>query len=276
MLAEPSTLIIWAFAMVSAGVLGGLAAGLLGVGGGIVIVPVLFQILTLMDVDPAVRMHIAVATSLAIIIPTAISSSHAHRKRGSVDTSLLKSWAPWLFFGVILGSITASFVQSWVLTLVFGIVALLVAANMALRKENAAPLFAGGLPTGRFKAAIGTSIGALSTMMGIGGGTLSVPTLSAFGYPIRNAVGTASAIGAIIALPGTIGFIVSGMGKAGLPPLSIGYVNLIGFVLIFPLTTLMAPVGARLAHAIPPAALRWAFAVFLTVTASRMFYSVWL
>jgi uncharacterized protein len=268
------TILIWGAAMLGTGILAGLAAGLLGVGGGIVVVPVLFQILSIMEVDPAVRMHVAVGTSLAIIIPTSIMSARAHFGRGSVDVDLLKSWGPWLLVGVIVGSIVAGFVSGWVLTAVFAVVAILVAINMAVRGEGKEPIFKGGLPTGLGRAGIGGTIGTISTMMGIGGGTLSVPTLSAFGYPIRKAVGTAAAIGSIIAIPGTIGFIVGGWNAAGLPPLSVGYVNLLGFALIFPTTMVVAPWGAKIAHTISPAALRWAFAVFLGITSVRMFYDL--
>ena len=152
-------------------------------------------------------------------------------------------------------------------------VALLVALNMAFR-DNETPLFCGGLPGRGGRAVIGVMIGSLSTMMGIGGGTLTVPTLSAYGYPVHRAIGTASAVGAIIAIPGTIGFIISGLGEASRPPLSLGYVNLLGLGLIFPASMLLAPWGAKLAHRIPPRGLRLTFAAFLALTAARMFYGI--
>ncbi len=259
--------------MVATGAFAGVMAGLLGVGGGIVIVPALFVFMDAMSVEPAVRMHIAVGTSLAIIIPTSIRSARAHFGRGAVDTDLLKSLAPWLFAGVLIGAALAGYVSGIVLTGVFAVVALLVALNMAFR-SNETPLLRGGLPGTGGRAVMGGIIGSLSTMMGIGGGTLTVPTLSAFGYPVRRAVGTASAVGAIIAIPGTIGFIISGLGEASRPPLSLGYVNLLGLVLIFPTSMLLVPWGAKLAHSIPPKALRLAFATFLALTSARMFYGI--
>ena len=259
--------------MIATGAFAGVMAGLLGVGGGIVIVPALFMFMDAMGVEPAVRMHVAVGTSLAIIIPTSIRSARAHSKRGSVDSELLKSLAPWLFIGVLVGAVLAGYVSGVALTSVFAVVALLVATNMAFKNEDK-PLIGGGLPGTGGRIAMGGIIGALSTMMGIGGGTLTVPTLSAFGYPMRRAVGTASAAGAIIAIPGTIGFIISGMGEAGRPPLSLGYVNLLGLALIFPMSMLLAPWGAKIAHTIPPKVLRLAFAAFLAFTSARMFYDV--
>jgi uncharacterized membrane protein YfcA len=147
-------------------------------------------------------------------------------------------------------------------------VALAVAANMALRRPAAA--LAASLPRPWAQRLIASLIGGFSAMMGIGGGTLSVPTMTAFRYPIRRAVGTAAALGLVIAIPGTIGFVLSGWGKPNLPPLSLGYVNVAGFALIVPTTMLMAPWGARLAHTISTAGLRKAFALFLFLTSVRM------
>jgi len=165
-------------------------------------------------------------------------------------------------------------VKGEVLTLIFAVVAILVAINMAFRKEGM--VLSGALPTGIARHALALVVGTFSVVMGIGGGTLSVPILTAFNYPIRRAVGTASAIGLIIALPGSISFILSGLGNANLPPASLGYANLAGFALIVPATMLMAPVGVKLAHTINPKNLRKAFAFFLLLTSLRMFYSVFI
>lgn len=261
-----------AAAMLGTGVVGGLIAGLLGVGGGIVIVPVLFHILTGLGIDEAIRMHIAVGTSLATIILTSASSARSHFKRGSVDIALLKSWGVPIFIGVVIGSAISLVVEGRVLTAVFAVVALLVSANMAFRPEGWT--VRDGLPTGPAKYGIAAAIGTFSTMMGIGGGTLSVPILTACNYPIRRAVGTASAVGLIIAIPGTAGFVWNGLDAANLPPFSFGFVSLIGFALIVPVSVLAAPLGAKLAHTIPSGLLRKAFALFLFVTALRMFYEV--
>ena len=267
-----SFLALLAAAMLGAGLFGGFLAGLLGVGGGIVIVPVLFQVFTMLELDSAVRMHIAVGTSLATIILTAALSTRSHHKRGSVDARLLKSWGPAIFAGVLAGSVLATWASGSLLTAVFAVVALIVAAHMALTPEGTH--LAKELPKGVIKLAIAFVIGVISAMMGIGGGTLSVPTLSLFNYPIRYAVGTAAAIGLIIGIPGTIGFVVGGWRTEGLPPYSLGYVNLIGFALIVPASMLAAPWGVRVAHAIPPVWLRRTFALFLLVTALRLFYSL--
>jgi uncharacterized membrane protein YfcA len=270
---DAATMWIWLGAMIPAGIVAGLLAGLLGVGGGIVIVPVLYSLLTALDIDPDVRMHVAVGTSLATIIVTSVSSVRSHNKRGAVDFALLKSWGPAIFVGVLIGTVLAGYVDGEVLTAVFGVTALVVALNMLLRRAGAR--LRDDFPNAPVKGLLGVAIGTISTMMGIGGGTLSVPILSAFGYEMRRAVGTASAIGFIIAIPGTIGFILFGLGEPGRPPFSLGYVNLAAAALLIPITTLAAPYGARIAHAIPQRALQLCFAFFLAVTGGRMLYGLW-
>lgn len=256
-------------ALLFTGGLAGTLAGLLGVGGGIVIVPVLFYLFGVLELAPQSAMHVAVGTSLATIVPTSIASMRAHWRRGSVDTELLKVWAVAACLGAILGAAISGFVKGTVLTAVFAVVAAVVAANMATPNGWRV---ADALPKNRFNSGLlGFVIGTFSVMMGIGGGTLSVPVLSAFRFPIHRAVGTASALGLAIGLPGAIGFALAGWNVEDVPPLSIGYVNLVGFALIFPMSVLMAPVGARLAHAMNRIWLRRAFALFLGVTSVRMF-----
>lgn len=271
-LADPLFYLSFAGALLITGAIAGVLAGLLGVGGGIVIVPVLFLLFPFLGVEDSVLMHLAVGTSLATIIPTSIISARSHHKRGGVDFALLKSWGPAIFVGVIVGASFGAFAKGEVLTLIFATVAILVAINMAFRKEGM--ILAEALPTGIARHAMALVVGMFSVVMGIGGGTLSVPILTAFNYPIRRAVGTASAIGLIIALPGSISFILSGLGHPDLPPGSLGYANMVGFALIVPATMAMAPVGVKLAHTINPANLRKAFAFFLLLTSMRMFYSV--
>jgi len=267
----PNTL-FFAFLLLAAGAVAGLTAGLLGVGGGIVIVPVLWHLFASLGIDEAVRMHVAVGTSLATIIATSASSVRAHHKRGAVDFDLLKSWGPWIFVGVIAGTAIAGHVRGPVLTAVFATVAAIVSLHMGFGRPEWR--LAENLPTGTPKGLLAACIGAVSAMMGIGGGTLSVPILSLFGYPIHRAVGTAAAIGFIIGIPGALGFIWSGWGVQNLPPFSLGYISLIGFILILPTSTLLAPVGARLAHGLNTRNLKRVFAVFLGFTALRMFYDL--
>ncbi len=251
------------------GAVAGLLAGLLGVGGGIVIVPVLFNLFGVLHLPQEWAMHVAVGTSLATIIPTSIMSMRAHWKKGNVDVDLLKVWAVWAFIGAVIGTILAGQFKSWMLTAIFAVIATLVAINMASRDGLK---IADSLPVSKVKNAIMSFfIGGFSVTMGIGGGTLSVPTLSAFNFPIHRAVGTAAALGLPIAIPGVIGFTIAGWGVEDRPPLSIGFINIVGFLLIFPLSSFMAPYGAAIAHRLNRVWLRRAFALFLGVTAVRMF-----
>lgn len=260
---------VFILAMCAAGIFGGLIAGLLGVGGGIVIVPVLYFVLGALDTPEDLKMKIAVATSLATIVVTSLSSARSHASRNAVDYDLLRAWAPPVVLGVVIGTVLASYTKGWVLTLIFATVALLVAINMIVRGKGTQ--IWQDFPNPGVKFGLGSIVGLFSSMMGIGGGTLSVPILTAFGFDIRRAVGTASAIGFLIAIPGTIGYVIAGWGTIGLPPGSLGYVNLLAFIALVPLTTLFAPLGARLAHAIPPRVLGYAFGAFLIATSAKMF-----
>ena len=269
---DPANLLFLAAALVVAGLTAGLVAGLLGVGGGIVIVPVLFQLFTMLGIAPAITMHLAVGTSLASIVPTSISSVRAHIRHDAVDFQLLRDWTPGIVAGVLAGAALASVARGTLLTGVFGTVAVLVASYMLLvpdgvRLRETLP----GLWAQRLIAAL---IGCFSAMMGIGGGTLTVPSLVLCSYPIRRAVGTSSAVGMIIAIPGTLGFMIAGWDVAGRPPLSLGFVSLLGLVLTAPTAMITAPFGTRLAHIINPQWLRRCFALFLMLTATRMFWSL--
>jgi uncharacterized membrane protein YfcA len=269
---DHTQLALLAFSLAATGAFSGFLAGLLGVGGGIVIVPVLFHVFDAFGVDPSVRMQIAVGTSLATIIPTSISSARSHWRKGAVDQKLLKFLAPTVFLGVVVGTLLASVVPGQVLTAVFATVALLVAINLGL--GQGALVLGDKLPGRVGIAAMGGIIGTLSAMMGIGGGTLTVPMLSLYRYPIHNAVGTASALGLIISIPGAIGFALTGFHHPNLPPFEIGYVNWVGFLLIVPTSIFTAPWGARTAHAISRTALSRAFAFFLAITSIKLFWSL--
>lgn len=269
---DPLWLAGLAAAMAATGLFSGLLAGLLGVGGGIVIVPVLFSIFPLFGIPEEVQMKLAVGTSLATIIPTSIQSARKHFAKGTMDVPLLRSLVPSIAAGVLIGTLLGIVVQGGAHTAVFAVIALLVAVNMGFTGVDWK--LRESFPTGKRRHAIGTFIGGISAMMGIGGGTVGVPILSMFGAPIRSAVATASAFGVIISIPATIGFIYGGWGNALLPPLSLGYVNLIGFALIVPASLIAAPWGVHLAHSIPPLLLKRCFAVFLGLTVVRMFWSL--
>jgi len=260
---------VLAAALAATGAVAGVLAGLLGVGGGIVIVPVLYHVFTALGIDEAVRMHLAVGTSLATIVPTSIRSAAAHRARGSLDGALLKRLLPGLVVGVAIGAWASGRLGGPVLTAVFATVASLVALHMAF----GGPAKPGRrLPGPAGCGALGAGIGGLSTLMGIGGGTLSVPILSSLGVAMHTAVGTGSALGTVISIPGALAFVANGWGHAGLPVASLGYVNLLGVALIVPATLLTTPWGVRAAHAVDARKLKKLFALFLGLTAARMFW----
>jgi uncharacterized membrane protein YfcA len=257
-------------ALLGAGAAGGLLAGLLGVGGGIIIVPVLDLALTLAGVDPAVAMHVAVATSMATIVPTSISSSRSHAKRGAVDGDVVRHWSLPIVIGSLAGALLAASVDARVLSGVFGVVALFAALKMLLPLDHL--VLRPSLPRGVGGAALPASIGAVSAMMGIGGGTLSVPSMTLCGVPVHKAVGTAALLGLWISVPATLGYLLASTEGEVVPPWSIGHVSLPGFAIIAPVSWLVAPVGARLAHSLDRRRLSAAFGVFLLVVAARMLY----
>ena len=261
-----------ALALLATGLVAGTLAGLLGVGGGIVIVPVLYHLFTLLGIDESVRMHVAVGTSLATIIPTSIMSARAHSRKGSLDMALIRRLMPSVVVGVLAGSIASRFLSGAVLTAVFATVALLVALNMAFKKDGFA--VGNGLPGPAGTALLGGGIGGISTLMGIGGGTLSVPILNALRVPMHTAVGTGAMLGMVISFPGAVAFLYNGLGVPLRPPMSVGYVNLLGMALIVPATMLTTGFGAKLAHSIDARRLRQVFAAFLALTSLRMFYGM--
>ncbi len=267
------SLLIWLVPLLGlTGVIAGILAGLLGVGGGIVIVPALYYAFSYLGIDIEIRMHLAVGTSLATIIPTSIRSSLAHNRRGGFDFELFRLWAPGIFIGALLGTWLANRVQFIFLTSVFATVALCVSLYMGFGSKDLR--LSAEPPKGIGSAGLTGMIGILSAMMGIGGGTLSVPIMTLSGISIHRAVGTAAGLGMVIAIPGIIGFMIGGTDATGLPPFSVGYVNWLGFALIVPTTILAVPLGAHLAHALNPRPLRKAFAFFLGITAIKMLWDV--
>jgi len=261
--------LLWfAAALMAAGLAAGFVGGLFGIGGGIVIVPALYFVFTALGVDEAVRMHVAVGTSLSTIIATSWRSLSAHTKAGAVDFDILKTWTPWISIGALLGAGAAGFANTEALLLIFGGGLLLIAAQIGLANPNWR-IFA-GLPRGIVRAVIAGGLGMLSALMGIGGGAIGVTVMTLCGRPIHQAVATASGFGAAIAIPAALGYAAVGWGRDGLPPWSLGFVNIAGFVFLALLTMLTAPIGARLAHTLPQLTLKRAFAAVLAVLALNM------
>ncbi len=255
-----------------AGALAGILAGLFGVGGGIVIVPVLFLIFQLLGISSATAMSVATGTSLLVIIATSLSSIRSHYARGNVDFDLLRFWAPFIVIGTAVGAWAAAYIGGLFASAVFGIVAILVAMNMLFR-ASAAPRWA-QLPGRVAQSAIAIITGAVSVIMGIGGGTLGVPILTACSYPAHRAVGTAAAFGFIIAVPGALLMGLMASTPADAPMGTWGFLNLPGFALIAPLSVLMAPLGVRLGARLDGALLKQLFAVFLCISGARMIWQV--
>jgi uncharacterized membrane protein YfcA len=261
-------------ALVATGVFAGILAGLLGVGGGIVIVPVLFFLFQSFGVSPESAMLVATATSLATIVPTSISSIRSHTQKGNVEFDLLKRWALFILMGVLVGSWLVTRVEGTMLTMLFGVIAVLSALNMLFRTGKSA-LYK-KLPNITGQAVMGTSIGFFSSMVGIGGGTISVPLLTLYNYPAHKAIGTAAAIGLIISLPGALTMLTLGSTPADAPAGTFGLVNLFAFICIVPLTVLFAPVGASLAAKLDAVKLKKIFAFVLLFTGLRMLAQLFL
>jgi uncharacterized membrane protein YfcA len=261
-------------ALVATGVFAGILAGMLGVGGGIVIVPVLFFLFQSFGVSPESAMLIATATSLATIVPTSISSIRSHHKKGNVDFNLLKQWAAFILLGVLFGSWLVTRVEGSMLTLLFGVIAVLSALNMLFRTGKSA-LYQ-KLPGKTGQTVMGASIGFFSSMVGIGGGTISVPLLTLYNYPAHKAIGTAAAIGLIISLPGALTMLILGSTPTDAPAGTFGLVNVFSFACIVPLTVLFAPVGASLAAKLDAVKLKKIFAFVLLFTGLRMLAQLFL
>jgi uncharacterized membrane protein YfcA len=264
---------VLALGLVIAGVVSGLAAGMIGVGGGIVIVPILYHVLATLGVDPAVRMQIAVGTSLATIVSAALSSVAADGGTGDIDRDLLRRWAIPMLGGVLIGCALAAFAGGGALSLVFGVVAVPIALLLAFAREDRR--VADRLPRGIAGWTLPAFVGGISVMMGISGTTVGVPAMTLCGMPARRAIATASVCGIVIAVPGTIAAIVAGWHAHGLPPYSLGYVNLLGCLLIAP-SSFLAPFGARIADHIDARRMRLVFALFIVIVTGRMLYDAML
>jgi uncharacterized protein len=248
------------------GAIAGLVAGLLGVGGGIVLVPAFFYAFTALGYGSAQLMQVCLATSLATIITTSIRSMQSHHAKGAVDWSILRGWALFIGTGAVLGVLVAAALRSVVLQGIFGVVGVFIGLYFGFGRKDWQ--LGAVMPSGLKKAIIGPMIGLLSVLMGIGGGSFGVPLMTLHGVAIHRAVGTASGFGLIIALPSVLAFMLVPIDNA--PPFSIGAVNLPAFALAVAMPLVTAPLGARLAHSMDPKRLRRIFAVFIMVMALNM------
>ena len=264
--------LIIAAALLAAGALTGVLAGLFGVGGGALIVPVLFELFGVLDVADDARMPLAVGTSLAIIIPTSIRSWLSHRSRGAVDDTLLRAWAVPILLGVVAGAMIVRYAPAVVFQLVF----VFVSGVNAVKLISGTKLWdlADDLPSGPALRAYGGLIGFLASLMGIGGGQIANIIMSLHGRPIHQAVATSAGIGVLISVPGAIGYMLAGWGQPGLPPDAIGFVSVIGVCLFVPTTILTANLGVRLAHGLSARSLEIAFGTFLAAVCMRFVYVI--
>ncbi len=265
-------LLPFALAMLTASAIAGIMAGIFGIGGGAILVPVLYQFLTMLGIDEVIRMHVCVGTSLAIIIPTSLRSFTAHLKKGAVDVELLKKWIIAVPSGVILASLVAASISSAGLRIIFALIAIMVALRLLFNRESWR--LGDDVPKNPVRAIVGFVIGFLSTLMGIGGGVLTNTFMTLFNRPMHQAVATSSGVGVLISIPATLGFIWAGWDAENLPPFSIGYVNIVAVLLVIPVTVLIAPLGVKIAHAMEKRQLEIAFGFFLLLVAARYFYSL--
>ncbi len=260
-------------AILVGGALTGILAGLFGVGGGGVIVPVLYEIFRILDVPDAVRMQLCVGTSLAIIIPTSIRSFRAHLARGNLPVEILRLWAAPVIVGVLIGGVIAALAPASVFKVAFVVIALTIGAKFLFASDRWQ--ISSELPGPVGMSGYGLLIGLYSALMGVGGGSVTTAILKLHGKPIHVAIGISAGIGIIISVVGAIGFIFAGLPhQSMLPPLSLGFVSLIGFVLMAPVSSLLAPLGARIAHALPKRKLEIAFGIFLWLVALRFIVSL--
>ncbi|MDG1376048.1 MAG: sulfite exporter TauE/SafE family protein [Yoonia sp.] len=248
------------------GAFAGVLAGLLGVGGGIILVPAFFYAFQALGYDSPQLMQMCLGTSLATIIVTSVRSVLAHNKKGAVDWEILRGWAPGIAIGAVIGFFIASSLRSAALQMIFGILAVIVGLYMAFGKSHWR--VAEAMPTGPARVILSPVLGFLSVLMGIGGGSFGVPTMSLYNVPIHRAVATAAGFGVIIAVPSVLGFLTVDMAVA--PPYSMGAVNLIAFGLVIAMTLITAPWGAALAHRMDPKPLKRMFGFFLILVALNM------
>ena len=261
-----NTLITMGVLLLAVGAFAGVLAGLLGVGGGIILVPAFFYVFHALGYPDFQLMQVCLATSLATIIVTSIRSVMAHNKKGAVDWEILRSWALGIVLGAVVGFSIASSLRSATLQMIFGVLAIIVGLYMTFGKAHWR--VGDAMPKGVARIVLSPVIGFLSVLMGIGGGSFGVPTMSLYNVPIHRAVATAAGFGVIIAVPSVIGFLTVDLQSP--PPFTIGAVNLPAFILVIAMTLITAPWGAALAHRMDPKPLKRVFGVFLMLVAINM------
>ena len=277
---DVSELVKLALMLVAVGALSGFFAGLFGIGGGAILVPVFYECFRLAGVPLEVRMPLCIGTSLAIIIPTSISSFRAHYRRGAVDMEVIKRWWLPIMLGVAAGSVTARFAPERLFKIVFVMVAWSAAARLLLVRDGWK--FGDEMPKGFLMRIYGFFVGLLSTLMGIGGGLFANLLMTFYGRPIHQAVATSSALAVLISIPGAVGYVYAGWPAAArFPdvaalqlPFAIGYVSLIGALLVMPTTLVMVPLGVRVAHSTWKRALEMAFGSYLLIIGGRFVVSL--
>ena len=273
-------LIELALLLIAVGALSGFLAGVFGIGGGAILVPVFYECFRLAGVPLEVRMPLCIGTSLAIIIPTSLSSFRAHYKRGAVDMDILRRWWLPIVLGVLAGSVTARYAPERLFKIVFVLVAWFAAGRLLLARDNWK--LGDEVPTGLLMRVYGFFIGLLSTLMGVGGGLFANLLMTFYGRPIHQAVATSSALAVLISIPGAIGYVYAGWPAAArFPdvaalqmPFAIGYVSLIGALLVMPTTLITAPLGVKVAHALSKRALETAFGIYMFIVGGRFAISL--
>lgn len=258
--------------LMTAGLVAGFVAGLFGIGGGFVIVPALLLVFSFFAVDADVLTHVAIGTSLATIIVTSSRSVHAHSKRGAVDYQIIRDWAPWLLIGVVGGITLAQYMDGRSLKWIFSLGVFVMGLHFIMPVLKDVTL-SDTMPTGLMRAGLASFLGGFSALLGIGGGTIAILTMTMCGRPIHQAVGTAAGFGVIIAVPGALGFAWLGMGTDQLPTGSLGYVNVLAVLAITAMTFLTAPLGARAAHTLNGPLLKRIFGVYLVATSALVLWN---
>jgi uncharacterized membrane protein YfcA len=270
---SPGEIALLALGILASGVVTGLLAGLFGIGGGAVIVPVLYEVFRILDVPDEVRMQLCVGTSLAIIVPTNIRSYLAHRAKGAVDHQAVKRWVLPALGGIVIGSVVAAFAPAAIFRLAFVVMAGVIAFKLLFGRDSWR--VADDFPGQPAMSVYGLLVGLSSSLMGVSGGSVSNMIQTLYGRTIHQAVATSAALGVPLSIAGTLGYMLAGLPhRALLPPLSIGFVSLIGVVVMAPVSSLVSPYGARLAHALPRRRLEIGFAIFLIVVCVRFIVSL--